>query len=97
MQTPTIGRKVWYWSGPEDLDLVTYLDASQAFDATVIFVHPDCCVNLLVNDHNGTEYVVIKAILEDPEEGDCHCQEGRDEGYASWMPYQKQQHEKATT
>lgn len=58
----------------------------QAFDAGVIMVHGPECVNLLVTDHYGQQFVVTSAPLRDPNvEADCH---GGPSSYATWMPYQ---------
>lgn len=94
MQAPTIGRKVWYWASAGELDIMNCKDRAQAFDATVVFVHPSGGVNLLVLDHEGNNGTVEAVILEDPD-GDVQGAEGVYKGYATWMPYQKAQHEKA--
>lgn len=90
----TVGRKVWYWNEPYQGDV---LDQKQPFDATVVFVNADNTINLLVLDHMGHNISVMSVELHDPDiapetgEGDMH---GNAKGYATWMPYQKKQHEK---
>lgn len=92
MQAPTIGRKVWYWAAANELDFMNCKDKAQAFDATVVFVHPSGEVNLVVFDHHGNKDTVEGVVLEDPD-GDVHGAEGIEEGYATWMPYQKAKHD----
>ena len=79
MIKPSVGRKVWY--SPEEMQGVKL--GEQPFDATVVYVHDDRRVNLLVVDHAGNWLYVEKAPLlqEDdaPQPGGGHCY---------WMPYQ---------
>ncbi len=95
----TIGRKVWYWScSVEDQSLSCY-DERQAFDATVIYVHPEGTalaglVDLSIIDHAGERTTESAVELHDPGEFDIHDQPDVNESYATWMPYQKQQHDK---
>lgn len=83
----SIGRKVWLWmpnGGHED--------TRQAFDATVIYVHPDGDVKLRYMNHLGTSSTYSKVELRDPSDdttGDFHGKETAP--YATWMPYQKKQ------
>jgi hypothetical protein len=83
---PSIGRKVWYWQ----VSGAGVIDNAQAFDATVVFVHPDGLVNLNVRDHSGYSHKVANVELHDPADGSV----GREEdahgkgNYATWMPYQ---------
>jgi hypothetical protein len=51
-------------------------------DATVVFVHSERRVNLLVVDHAGNNYPVCSVFLQ--QEGD-EVPQGM---YAQWMPYQ---------
>ncbi len=93
MQTPTIGRKVWYWS-PR---IKVGEDARQAFDATVVYVNSRGQVNLACHNHNGAIFNVTAVELRDPATdttGDFHGKEQDGAGYATWMPYQKAQHDK---
>jgi hypothetical protein len=73
MIKPTIGRKVWFFpSGPE----------SGPLDATVVCVHSDNLVNLVVFDHVGEMSAPrsVQLLQDDdtPYGG----------SYATWMPYQ---------
>lgn len=79
--TPTIGRRIWYRPSAQDLDLgMTQIDAAQALDAGIVFVHDDETVNLSIVDHVGTQFARhgVK-ITEVAVEG---------EAFAQWMPYQ---------
>lgn len=91
MITPTVGRKVWFWVNSEHTSDGKMLDERQAFDATVLYVHPTGEVNLLVVDHGGIPRFEEKVLLVDPEKGawptDQHDHAG-ERGYATWMPYQ---------
>lgn len=78
---PTIGRKVWYT--PTDFDGGLNSHSSQPFDATVVHVWDDRCVNLFVLDHNGQSATRSSVRLLQP--GDEVPAGG---GYAQWMPYQ---------
>lgn len=80
---PTIGRKVWYWC-PATSGIGGVLDTTQAFDATIIFVHSEKLVNLIVTDHEGETSCEQNVELLDPGMSDHH---GGDT-YATWMPFQ---------
>jgi len=87
MIQPTIGRKVWFWP-VEGHGHMNCIDEQQPFDATVVFVHNDRLVNLIVVDHMGHVERVNKATLkqeEDPVPAGS---------YAEWMPYQVKQSQK---
>jgi hypothetical protein len=76
---PSIGRKVWFRGANTDLD-------GQAEDATIVYVHSDHMVNLLVVSHNGvprpeTSIPLVHEGEERPENGH----------FAEWMPFQKGQ------
>ena len=77
---PSIGRKVWFY----DSSTFVGMDPRQAFDATIIYVWSDECVNLKVTDHNGNDRVETSVLLREPQAGDEHgigpC--------ATWMPFQ---------
>ena len=73
---PTIGRKVWYW--PVDGGPGVSLDATEPFDATLVFVHDSVWVNLHVVDHRGNTFTVERVALGEDAVA----------GQASWMPYQ---------
>lgn len=85
MIKPTIGRKVWYW--PSKNDKVgrgaMQCNAIDPLDATVVAVHGDRMVNLVVFDHNGNQHKCTSVTLK--QEGDI-TREG--EAFAEWMPYQ---------
>lgn len=85
--TPTIGRKVYFWSSEQFAAEVGAepVDPKQAYDATIVFVHPSGNVNLQVVCHAGDSGFVEDCPLRDPSEGDEH---GGEEDYATWMPYQ---------
>lgn len=93
MITPTVGRKVWYRpteydkSGPGGMQAY----GAQPCDATVVFVHGDRMVNLLVVDHNGNTHKRTSVTLM--QDGDPQPQSA----YAEWMPYQVGQAKKAET
>lgn len=84
---PSIGRKVWFWASENFIEQVEEdpMDPKQAFDATVVFVHPSGLVNLQVFTHTGEGGLVESCHLRDPGEADEH---GGEEDYATWMPYQ---------
>ena len=84
--TPTIGRKVWLYTAAQSPQ-----DSKQAFDATVIFVHPSGLVNLYFVNHWGTAGSLSSVQLRDPQEDDKHGVET----YATWMPYQVGQAKKS--
>lgn len=92
---PTIGRRVWYWPSQEDFLSPQYevnmgsLNANQAFDAGVIFVHNERTVNLLVTDHLGHSHARGSVELW---QGDMDRPSG---AYCEWMPFQKGQAAKA--
>lgn len=88
---PTIGRKLWYWI-PTD---TCVQDKKQAFDATVIFVRTDGRVDLMYTNHYGTTISMRNVELHDPQEDDSH--DTRQDHYATWMPYQKQLHDRQIT
>src|SRR5688500_1957691 len=93
MQQPSVGRKVWYWAPGEEAEQADcLLDVSQPFDATVLYVAPNGRVNLKVIDHGGEETDYTNVELRDPDSSDQHCH-AEDRGYATWMPYQKAQHD----
>lgn len=94
---PSVGRKVWFWPATDastsNSRLSAALDKGQPFDATVIFVASDSCVNLLVTDHFGDQEVIINVHLIQPT--DSPTIETRRACHATWMPYQQDQAEKA--
>jgi hypothetical protein len=48
---PTIGRKVYFYPSDEDLSRFNMVDEKAPLDATIVFVHSDGKLNLLVVDH----------------------------------------------
>lgn len=92
--TPTVGRKVWYrpskhdQQGPVPMQCVV----GQPLDATVIAVHGDRCVNVLVTDMVGRQFPVLSVTLVQDGETPPSDGEGVPFGrYVEWMPYQKGQ------
>lgn len=85
---PTIGRKVYFYDPAPDPHAPGVVpkryDEKQPFDATVIYVWGDTCVNLRVTDHAGNSWVRTSVPLRDPAEGDQHGVEY----VATWMPFQ---------
>jgi hypothetical protein len=87
IQTPTVGRKLWY--RPEGDASMAFI-GDQPLDATVVAVHNDHCVNLVIFDASGVKHVRTSTYLK---------QDGVDlpewvRSYAEWMPYQVKQHQK---
>ena len=83
MIKPTIGRQVWFFPAMGDPD-IEHWDVLQACAATVVYVHTDRLINVVVMDHAGN--IVSKrsiALLQDDDVPVKGCQ------YAMWMPYQK--------
>lgn len=62
---PTVGRKVWYYVGHNHPEMNTL--SYQPCDATVLYVHSDDCVNLLIVDHLGHQHFVDRAPLIQPD------------------------------
>lgn len=104
LMAPSIGRKVWYWPASHESFVAEsrgqasvkhfgdmhQIDANQALDATVIYVHHDRKINVVVRDHTGSHYVRehVQLLQEDDEVP------GKDACYTTWMPYQTAQHAK---
>lgn len=87
---PTVGRKVWYH--PSEYDKMGpggMQCGPQPLDATVVFVHGDRMVNLVVFDANGNMHKRTSVTLRQPDDD---ISEGQ--AYCEWMPYQVKQHEK---
>ena len=91
--TPTIGRKVWLWLNPAQAPEGTLLDVKQAFDATVIFVHPSGKINVRFTTHDGQLGGSLNVRLQQPDGSDVHSSELL-EPYCTWMPYQVTQAQK---
>lgn len=92
--TPTIGRKVHFWPAVNNesasIDGIV-LDTMQPFDATVVFVHDDRKVNLVVRDHAGLQMKRDNVTLV--QDGD-EVPDREQAGFACWMPYQLGQAER---
>lgn len=82
---PTIGRKVWFWPGPDHAEM-NVLNDEQPLDATVVFVHSDRMVNLLVIDHMGHDH---REILVDLIQPDVERPNPKYHEFCEWMDYQK--------
>ena len=85
---PTIGRRIWYWPGPTDLFAVASMariESEQPFDAGIIYVHSDTCVNLQVTDHRGGIWFREKVRILQEGENDSVLDSA---GVAQWMHYQ---------
>lgn len=87
MIKPTVGRKVWYRPADHETAMAVQKDidgVKQPLDATIVCVHSDHCVNLVIFDANGIMQNRNSAYLR---------QDGVDlpvwvTSYAEWMPYQ---------
>ena len=84
MITPTVGRVLWFYPEKRDTAICIH-DPAQACSASVAFVHNERLVNLLVADHNGTQFARQNIVLV--QDGDPTPIEN----YAEWMPFQKGQ------
>ncbi len=96
---PSVGRKVWFWpesfgEWPKGMTVIPRgedeQDGPQPLDATIVYVHNDRLVNLLVVDHAGAMFPIQNVQLIQP--GDQACAAGH---RAEWMPYQVGQAKKA--
>lgn len=81
---PTVGRKVWYRLGHNDDSMQAHRVGGkvQPLDATIVAVHSDSCVNLVVFDALGHIYRRTSILLLQGEDS------GRKDDYCHWMPYQ---------
>jgi hypothetical protein len=79
---PTIGRKVWFY---EPTLAGNINNPTVPFDATIVYVWGDTCVNLRVTDHQGNTFARCSVPLRDPGADDRH---GAGDYVATWMPYQ---------
>lgn len=81
MISPTIGRQVWYFPTMFERKL-----GDQPFAATVVYVHSDRNVNLVVLGHRGE--TIVKEHVRLVQDGESAPTE---KGHCEWMPYQKGQ------
>lgn len=98
--TPTVGRKVWYRPSKHDQQGPVPMQCAlgQPLDATVIAVHGDRCVSVLVTDMVGRQFPVLSVTLVQDGEAPPSDGEGVPFGrYVEWMPYQKGQAAKAAS
>lgn len=88
---PTVGRKVWYWPSASDKTgpVPMTQQTGRPLDATVIAVHGDHMVNVLVTDVMGRQFPVLSCELVQPGETPRANADGQVYGrYVEWMPYQ---------
>lgn len=91
INTPTIGRRVWYWPSAADFTEgeMKQLYSDQPFDAGVTSVHAGSAVGLDICDHmNGRHGLVSVPLLQADD-----VRAGKP-GTAQWMPYQAAQAKK---
>ena len=91
---PTVGRKVWFRPSKYDQQGPVPMQCAvgHPLDATVIAVHGDRCVNVLVTDMVGRQFPVLSVTLVHDGENPPADGEGVPFGrYVEWMPYQKGQ------
>lgn len=97
---PSVGRKVWYrpcendLKGPVPMAVLGSIaaDTAQPLDATIVAVHSDRMVNVLVKDAYGRQFPVLSVTLLQP--GDCPAVDGKGRPcgrYVEWMPFQVSQ------
>ena len=95
--SPTVGRKVWYRPCANDLTgpvpmTASLADGTQPLDATIIAVHNDRLVNVLVVDQVGKQFLVLSCtLLQDGDEPSTDKSGNVVGRYVEWMPYQKAQ------
>lgn len=78
MIKPYIGQKVWYWPSANDKTgpVPMYQQADQPLDATIIAVHGDRMVNVLVTDTMGRQFPVLSCDMLDVHELPCVSHDG---------------------
>lgn len=102
MITPTVGRKVWYrpsrndLTGPLPMAMQGNPDFNpQPLDATVLAVHGDRLVNVLVLDVYGKPFAKTSVKLIQEGDDTPKMTDGAEAyGYVEWMPYQAAQAKK---
>lgn len=97
---PTVGRKVWFWVGAEFGPQPATTNSVLPVDATICNVFPDGGVVLAGFDHYGNPW---RSSKDDPirfaDDTVDHAPDehySREEGYATWMPFQLGQVKQAT-
>lgn len=91
MIKPTIGRVIHYYPGAEPA-LATL--PGQPIPALVCGVHSDGVINIAGFDAVGTAFARTSvALVQEVEDSESLPEDG----YATWMPYQKEQAAKAET
>ena len=83
---PTIGRVVWYFA-PQDGALVCH-NPQTPFDAHVVYVWSDTCINIAGYDHNGNPFQRTSVPINQTSGAQAWCE---------WMPYQQGQAKKAAS
>ena len=73
--TPTVGRRVWFWSSSPSAQV-------QPYDAGIAYVHSDRMINISWSDHQGNMRSQTSVPLVQP--GDLKPSAF----YCEWMPYQ---------
>lgn len=79
---PTVGRKILFW--PATNDQSTVINGDQPFDATIVYVHNERLINVVVRDHIGIQTARQDVPLVQPDD----YPPTPDHHYATWMPYQ---------
>lgn len=90
---PSPGRVVWYFPSQHEIDAKTLaIFSGEPLPALVAYVHSDRLVNLALFDHAGAAHRRTSVTLLQEDDETPHTSEGP---YATWMPYQLGQAEKA--
>lgn len=79
MIAPTVGRRLYYKPHPYELSW----QHEQPFDAGILYVWNDTCINALVTNETGRQFSKTSCTLaqdREPQPGECY-----------WMPYQLKQ------
>ncbi|MES2415109.1 MAG: hypothetical protein V4614_14985 [Pseudomonadota bacterium] len=82
---PTVGRKVYFRPPANDVAHGFHVyNKDQPCDATVVYVHSERMVNVLIVDHMGNQHKRTSVPFNQP--GDDASQ--HQSGYVEWMPFQ---------
>ena len=97
MIKPTVGRKVWYRPSAFDktgpIPMVTSGDAP--LDATVVCVHGDRMVNLVIFDCYGKQFNKTSVtLIQEGDKPPVNAEGAVIGGFCEWMPYQAAQAKK---